>query len=476
MKKVVIIGAGVIGSAIARELSKYQLDINVFEKENDVCEVTSMANSAIVHSGYDPKPGTLKAKLNVLGNKLFDQLSEDLGFEFNRIGSLTVGFDESSLETLKELQKNGLENGVETKILNKEETIAIEPNVNKNVMYSLFAPTCGIVNPFEYTVALMENAVDNGVKLHLCEEVLDIKHDGKYIIKTEKGEYEADIIINAAGLGSAKIAHMINNNDYEISPRKGEYFVLDHFSEDFVKHTIFPLPTNKGKGILITPTTHGNYLLGPTSEFVDDKEDFSTDALTLDKVKEGVVSVCDNIPFYQTIRSFAGLRAVATGNDFIIKEDEKEEGFYHVAGIQSPGLASSYAIAMYIKDLINEKYTLEENENFNGHRRPFVKLNKMTDEEKNEYFKKDPKFANLICRCEKISEGEILDVIHRSVGATTVRGVKKRVRPGFGKCQGGFCEPRVVKLLAKELGKDETEILKGRRDSVITKYVTKEDR
>ena len=374
---VVIIGAGVIGSAVARELAKYKLNIAVIEKENDVCEVTSMANSAIVHSGYDPLPGTLKAKLNVSGNAMFDKLSEDLGFEFERIGSLTVGFEEESLDVLKDMQKNGEANGVKTMILNHDETLKLDPYVDEKVKYSLFAPTCGIVNPFEYTIALMENAIDNGVKLYLNEEVTAISNCcGRYLIVTNKGVHEARMVINAAGLGSAKIAHMIGNNDFEIKPRKGEYFVLDHFAAPFVKHTIFPLPTKKGKGILVTPTTHGNYLLGPTSEFVDDCGDFSTDSLTLDEVREGVNKVVKDIPFNQVIRSFAGLRSVATGNDFIIKEDENNEYFYHLAGIQSPGLASSYAIATYLVDIIKQKVNLEENKDFNPKRRPFVKLNK----------------------------------------------------------------------------------------------------
>ncbi len=476
MDKVIIIGAGVIGSAIARELSRYQLDIRVIERESDVCEVTSMANSAIIHSGYDPKPGTLKAKLNVLGNQMFDKLSGELGFEFERIGSLTVALNEEDLATLKELQSLGLENGVETEILNHDESLRLEPFLNPEVKYTLFAKTCGIVNPFEYTVALMENAMDNGVKLNLNEEVIGItKEENHYLVKTTKSVYEADIVINAAGLGSGKIAEMIGNDTIKITPRKGEYFVLDHFSYPYVTHTIFPLPSKKGKGILVTPTTHGNYLVGPSSEVVLEDDDFSTDTTTLNNVRESAKTVVSSIPFGETIRSFSGLRSTPSTHDFIICEDENFKGFYHAAGIESPGLASSYAIAKYLIDIIKESHNFGLNKGFNPIRRPFIKLNKMSMEERNEYYKRDKRFAHLICRCERISEGEILDCINRNCGAMTIRGVKKRIRPGFGKCQGGFCESHVLALLAKELKRDPKDIRYGNLDSVILKYNSKED-
>lgn len=475
MLDVIIIGAGVIGSSIARELSSYQLNTLVIEKEEDVCEVTSMANSAIVHSGYDPRPNTLKAKLNVLGNSLFDKLSLELGFDFKRIGSITVASNESDLETLKEMQHNGELNGVKTTILNREELLKIEPFIQDDIKYGLLAPTCGIVNPFEYCVALMENAIENGVKLHLDEEVIDIQKDnGFYTVKTTKDSYQAKMVINASGLNGERIAKMIGNTEIKIKPRKGEYFVLDHFKTPFVTHTIFPLPTSKGKGILVTPTTHGNYLLGPSSEFIENIDDYSTDKDTLDNVRLGVNKVVKNIPFNQIIRSFAGNRAVSQTNDFIIEEDQNNHNFYHVTGIQSPGLASSYAIALYVVDLIKRNNDLQKKNDFNPIRRPFVKLNNLSEEEKNKYYQLDHRFAHLICRCEKISEGEILDAIHRPCGATTVRGVKKRVRPGFGKCQGGFCESLVVKILARELHKDEKEILLGRKDSNILRFTTKE--
>ena len=475
MYDVIIIGAGVIGSSIARELSRYKLEILVIEKEKDVCEVTSMANSGIIHSGYDPKEGTLKAKLNLIGNQNIVRLREELGFEYKNIGSLTVAFEENDLETLKQLQQRGFNNNVNTKILNHDEVLALEPNLNKNVKYALLAETCGIVNPFEYTVALMENAMDNGVKLHLEEEVVNILNNkNHYVVLTNKGKYEARIVVNAAGLMSGKIAKMIGT-DIEIKPRKGEYLVINHLPKAYINHTIFPLPTEKGKGVLMTPTTSFNYLVGPTSEFVPEDDDFATDTSTLDSIKEKVSKMLDNIPFNETIRSFAGLRAVGPTGDFIIEEDKNNKNFYHLAGIDSPGLASSYGIAAYLVDLIKENNNLTLNPNFNPYRRPFVHLNSLSIDDKNNYFKKDPKYGHIICRCEKVSEAEIIDTIHRNCGARTVRGVKKRVRPGFGKCQGGFCESLVVNILARELKVDEKEICYGREHSEILKYDSKED-
>lgn len=474
MWDVIIIGAGVIGSALARELSRYQLEILVLEKEEDVCEVTSMANSGIVHSGYDPKPGTLKAKLNVLGNSLFPKLSQELGFDFKPIGSLTIALREEDLPVLKELQANGFKNGVETKIINKEELFKLEPNLNKEATYALFAPTAGIVNPFEYTVALMENALDNGATLKLEEEVKAInKNAAGYLVITNKASYQTKIVINAAGLKTGEIAKMVDC-DITIRPRKGEYFVLNQLAKPLVNHVIFPLPSEKGKGILLTPTTSMNYLVGPSSDYIDDLDDFSTDAKTLALVKVGASKLIQDLPYHEVIRSFAGLRAVHKDRDFILKEDEKNPNFYHAAGIESPGLAASYAIAIYLVDLIKKRNKLLIKPNFNPYRRPFIKLKDLSLAEKNKYYHTDKSFAKIVCRCEKISEGEILDAIRRKAGARTVRGVKKRVRPGFGKCQGGFCESLVLEILRRELKLAPTQVLYGKKDSEVIKFITKE--
>ena len=470
----IIIGAGVIGSSIARELAHYKLKIAVIEKNSDVCEETSMANSAIVHSGYDPKPHTLKAMLNVRGNMLFDQLAKELNFEFKRIGSLTVALDKEEYQELFNLAKRGEENCVKTKILNKEELKALEPFVSDDAYGALYAPSCGIVNPFEYTVALMENAIDNGVELYLDNRVEDIKEiDGGYLVKTDKGEYKGRNVINAAGVYSGEIAKLIGDDDIHITPRKGEYYVLDHFEQPFVSHTIFPMPSKKGKGTLVTPTTHGNYLLGPTNVETD-YDDKTTTPQGFASIRSSTQKIVRDIPFDQIIRSFAGIRAKEQDGDFKIFEEKDHPGFYNVAGIQSPGLASSPAIAAYVVELIKARNKLEFNPNFNPYRRPFIKLKELPIEEVHKLIEKDSRFGHIVCRCEKISEGEICDAIHRSCGARTIKGIKKRVRPGFGKCQGGFCEPLCVKILARELGVDPMDVKYGSKNSYILAKESKE--
>ena len=471
MYDVVIIGAGVVGASIARELSKYKLKTLVLDKENDVGNVTSMANSAIVHSGYDPKPGTKKAFHNVRGNSLYDDIAKNLDVEFKRIGSLTCAINEEELEVIEHYLPRAKENNVEVKLLNKEETKALEPFINDNVIASLYAPSAGIINPFELTVALMENAMDNGVALKLNTEVIDItRTNNGYIVKTNDEEIKAKVVVNSAGLYSDKVARMLGIDTFEVKPRKGEYFVLDHFNKPFVSHVIFPTPTAKGKGILVTPTTHGNYLVGPSSEWVEDKEDLSTDKLTLDAVRSKSSTLVNNIPFQYMIRQFSGLRATGSTGDFII---ENHDGFIVLGGIESPGLASAPSIALEVVDLVKENITLEENKDFNPVRRKINRLSKMSEEERNELIKADPRYGRIVCRCESISEGEVVDAIHRNAGARTIKGVKKRCRPGFGKCQGGFCEPLIVEILARELNKDPMEIKYDTNEAYILQSETK---
>jgi len=471
MFDVIIIGAGVIGASVAREASKYKLNVLVIDKESDVCNVTSMANSAIVHSGYDPKPGTKKAFHNVRGNSMYDELVKDLDVEFKRIGSLTCAINEEEKEIIESYVSRSNENGVEVKLLNKEETKKIEPFIGDDVIASLYAPSAGIVNPFELTVALMENAMDNGVELRLNEEVINIeKNNNGYKVITNKGEYETKVVVNSAGLYSDKISNMVGINTYKITPRKGEYYVLDHFKQEYVSHVIFPTPSSKGKGILVTPTTHGNYLVGPSSEFVDNKEDFSTDKLTLDNIKEKASTLVRNLPFQYVIRQFSGLRATGDVGDFII---ENHEGFIALGGIESPGLASAPSIALEVVELMGKTIKLEDKDNFIKTRKPLYRLSKMTQEERNELIKKDPRFGRIVCRCETVSEGEVVDIIHRNAGATTIKGVKKRCRPGFGKCQGGFCEPLILEILSRELNKDPMEIRYDSNDAYILQSETK---
>ncbi|MGD9604952.1 MAG: NAD(P)/FAD-dependent oxidoreductase [Bacilli bacterium] len=456
MYDVIIVGAGVNGAFIARDLAKYQLKVLVLEKENDVCNVTSCANSAIIHSGYDPHPHTLKARLNVLGNAMYDDVCRDLDVEFSRIGSLTLAFTDEEMEQMPLLISYAKENGVPIQELTYEEVLAIEPNINKNVKKALFAPTAGIINPFELVVALMENAMENGVELQLNEEVVNIVRKNEiYEVTTTKGTYFTKVVVNAAGLFADQVNNFVSEKKEVIIPRKGEYFVLDHFNEPFVSHVLFSIPTSKGKGVLITPTTSENYLIGPSSTFIEDKDDFSTNNDILDQVLITAQKLVENIPMGKLIREFSGLRAYHKSNDFVINH---YQGFINVLGMQSPGLASAPATSKMVLDFISTYFTLVDKVNYQSKRRPLFRLNKMNFEERNQLITQNPQFGNIVCRCEQISEGEVVDAIHRLCGATSIKGVKKRVRPGSGKCQGGFCEPLIMRILARELHKPLNEI------------------
>ncbi len=478
MYDIIIIGAGVVGSLLARKLSSYELSVLVIEKENDVGNATSEANSAVVHSGYDPEPGTLKAKLNVLGNKMFPKICEELDVHLNNIGSLTVAIYDEQLKILEDLKKRAEINGVEVKLLNKEETLEIEPNLSSEVKGSLFAPTAGVVNPFTLVVHAIENAVDNGVKLALDEKVVNIVNNKEnFEVITDKNSYVGRIVVDCAGVYSDEIHSLVEPIDYEINPRKGEYFVLDHYGQNLVNHTIFPLPSEKGKGVLVTPTTSNNFLVGPSSEYVKDKEDTSTDKETLDKVKASAKLLVPNIPFQHAIRTFSGLRSTPSTHDFIIRPSKVSSRFIVAAGIESPGLVSSPAIAEYIvNNFISKEIELKTKISYNPYVRKRIRMNELSVEKRNAYIKKHPEYGKIVCNCEKVSLGEILDELNSSVPPKTIKAVKKRTRAGFGKCQGGFCQPLVLRQLAKYLKKSKSEIMLDKKGSFIARYLTKEDK
>ena len=476
MYDVLIIGAGVTGAMIARNLAKYQLSIALLDKENDVGNLTSNANSAIIHSGYDPVPGTLKAKFNVLGNKMYDQVADDLDVHFYRYGSLTVALYDEQLPMLQDLAKRSAENGVPVELLSAEQVKAMEPNINPDVKGALFAPTAGVIDPFNLVVHAVENAVDNGVKLFLNEEVVNItKTKDKFLVLTKKGQYEAKIVINAAGAFSDKIAAMFEPIDWHIIPRKGEYFVLDHFAPGFVNHTIFPLPSEKGKGILVTMTSSGNYLVGPSSEVVNDPDDYQTDGPTLANIRKQATQMVPNIPFNQVIRVFSGIRPTPSTHDFILGYAKTDNHFINAAGIESPGLASAPAIGEYVvEELVRPLIELKPNPNFNPRVRRYKVMFDMTLEEKEAVVKEDPDYGQIICNCEHIPLGQIKDVLSRSVPPHSVKGVKRRVRAGYGKCQGGFCSSSVVLLLAKHYGISPLDVSYDQEKSPILLEKVKE--
>lgn len=470
MFDVTIIGSGVTGAAVARELSKYNLKTCVVEKAIDVASGTSKANSGIVHAGEDPIPGTLKAKMNVRGNEMFDKLQEEIDFPFKRNESFVLCFDEKDIEKLEELRQRGLKNGLPDtmEILNREEALKLEPNLSEYVVAALRLPTGGIVSPYEFNIALAESAAMNGVEFKLETEIIDIekKQDG-YILKTNKGDIETKVVVNAAGVFGDKINNMVSEKKYHITARKGEYLLFDKTVGDMVQRTIFQLPTKMGKGVLVTPTADGNLLLGPTSVDVEEKDDFETTREGLDTVAEKAKLSIKEIPMRQVITSFAGLRAHEENSDFIIEEAEDAENFINAIGIESPGLTSAPAIGEYIREMIVEKLKPEENKEFNPIRKDIPKFREMTNEERKEMIKENSAYGKIVCRCEVVTEGEIRDSIRRPLGAKTVDGIKRRTRAGMGRCQSGFCSNRIVEILAEELGIKRNEVTKFGGNSKI---------
>lgn len=469
MYDVVIIGGGVSGAATARELSRYQARICVLEKEEDVCCGTSKANSAIVHAGYDAKTGSLKAKLNVRGNERMEQLSKDLDFPFERRGSLVICLDEEDMPALRELYDRGVANGVKgLQILSREETLAMEPNVSDQVKASLYAPTAGIVCPFHLNIALAENAYANGVDFKFNTEVTEIrKMDGGYELVTKQGIYKTRCVVNAAGVYADRFHNMVSDAKIHITPRRGDYCLLDKSAGSHVSRTIFNLPNQYGKGVLVTPTVHGNLLVGPTAIDIEDKEGTNTTREGLDQVMEKAGQNVKNLPMRQVITSFAGLRAHEEGSEFIIGEAEDAPGFIDCAGIESPGLTSCPAIGEMVAQILKEKLGLEEKETFHATRKGLLNPNTLSKEEHAALIKENPAYGNVICRCEMITEGEIIDAIRRPLGARSLDGVKRRTRAGMGRCQSGFCTPRTMEILARECGVSMFEITKSGGKSQI---------
>ncbi len=469
MYDVAIVGAGVVGSAIARELSKYKVNACVIERDEDVCNGTSKANSAICHAGFDAKPGSLKAKLNVRGNQMMEELSKELDFPFKRNGSLVVCTKDQDPALLDELLEKGVKNGVpDLRILDRDELIAMEPNLADDVVKALYAPTGAIVCPFHLTMAFAENAADNGVEFFLNTEVKSIeKADDFYKIQTDKEVIEAKVVVNAAGVYADSLNNMVSDNKLEIIARRGQYMLLDKSAGDHVSHTIFQLPSKMGKGVLVTPTVHGNLLVGPTAEDIDNKEGVNTTMEGLDSLGATCSQSVKNVPLRQVITSFAGLRAHEVGGDFVIGEAADAPGFFNAAGIESPGLSSAPAIGEMVATQVAQKLGLEKNPEFNGKRKGILNPANLSIEERNELIKKQPAYGNIICRCEMITEGEILDAIHRTLGARSLDGVKRRTRAGMGRCQAGFCSPRTMEILEREVPMSMFDVTKNGKDAKI---------
>ncbi len=477
---VIIIGAGVTGSAIARELSRFKLRTAVLDKNSDIGEGTSKANSGIVHAGFDAKPGTLKAKLNVEGSKMMPDLARSLGIPFMCNGSLVVALSDEDIPHMQELYERGVKNGVEgLKILSRNEALEMEPNLSDDCKGALFAPTGGIVCPFRLTSALAESACVNGVEFKLLTEVLDIKKSDKgYIIKArhydefdeDKDEdvtYTTGCIVNAAGVYADVFHNMMSDDRLTITPRKGEYCLLDVTAGQHVGRTVFRMPSALGKGILVSPTIHGNLLVGPTATDLDDKEGNYTTREGLDMVNTPGASAVKNLPMKEVITSFAGLRPHGNKGDFVIGEIEGAPGFIDAAAIESPGLTASPAIGVMVAGIVKDILDPEENKDFNNELKPFTYMKLLPIEEQKKLIGKDPAYGNIICRCASVSEGEILETIRRPLGARTLDGVKRRTGANMGRCQGGFCYPKVMEILSRELNIPMEKITKKGRGSEI---------
>lgn len=464
MYDVVIVGAGVIGGMVARELSKFKLSCCILEKENDVAIGASKANSGIIHGGYDPEPETLKAKMNTRGVELLYKAAEELNVPYKNNGSLICAFGESEELTVKQLYGRGIENGIKgMEILNGEDARRLEPALSENVSLVLRVPNAGIISPYKLTIAAIGNAMDNGVELMRNFEVTSIKKDAEIFTVTSKnGEnVEAKYLINCAGGYSDKIAAMAGDCDFEIIPRAGEYLLLDKTVGLTVSHTIFQVPTKEGKGILVTPTADGNLLAGPTASVVETPDNKEITPEGIKAVIGLAVKSVPDINFSQVITSFTGVRSSEKNGDFIIEASKKVTGFVNVAAIDSPGLTSCVAIAEYVTEILKSiGVNLDEKEEWDGTREDTYKFNKMTYEEKNEFIKQNPEYGKIVCRCETITEGEIRDAIRRNPRATDMDGVKRRTRSGMGRCQGGFCSPYVMRLISEENGIAMEEVTK----------------
>lgn len=461
-KDIIIIGGGVVGCAVARLLSRYEADVAVLEGGSDVAEGASKANSGIVHAGFDAKPGSLKAKLNVEGAQMYPQLCAEVNAPYSRPGAMVLAFTEAERPTVQKLYDQGIQNGVpEVHIIEREEILSLEPNVNPDVVCALYVPTSGLTSPYELTCALADHAAVNGVEFRLDTMVQQIvpQQEG-YLLKTNQGDMTAKIIINCAGVNSAKLHNMLSNQPLHIIPRKGEYYLLDHTKPLQFGMTMFQCPTEMGKGVLVSPTVHGNLLIGPSATDVEDGTAVETTADGLKLVSDAARKTWPRENLRTVITTFAGMRAHEEKGDFVIGAVEGCKGAYETVGIESPGLSAAPAIAkMLVKQIAEENGLTEKAEWLPAPRRekPFYD---MTLEERVEVVKRDPEYGTLVCRCEQVTEAEIRAAIRRPVGARTIDAVKRRTRAGMGRCQGGFCSPRVLEILSEELHIDPTQVTK----------------
>ncbi|MCL2057127.1 MAG: NAD(P)/FAD-dependent oxidoreductase [Oscillospiraceae bacterium] len=469
MYDVLIIGGGVAGCAIAREISRYDARVCVLERCHDIAMGTTKANSAVVHAGYDAVPGTLKAQLNIAGNRMFAALSRELDFPFKQIGSLVLCFDENAVPELEKLRERGKINGVSgLEVIGRGRLEEMEPNIGDSAVAALWAPTGGIVCPYEMTYALAENAAVNGVEFHTGREVISAARDGDgFAVETPEKTYRTKIIVNAAGVFANEIHNMLSENKLHIIPRSGQYILLDKAVGGLVSHTIFQLPGEMGKGILVTPTVDGNLLLGPTAVNTNDKSDIATRREYYDEIIEAASLSVKSLPYRQMITAFTGLRAHCTAGDFVIAFAEDAPGLLDVAGIESPGLTAAPAIGQKAAGMLRERFGFREKADFSPVRKAAPKFREMSMKERQNAIAADPAYGKIVCRCEAVSEAEIIAAIHSPVGAKDLDGIKRRTRAGMGRCQGGFCSPQAAEILSRELNIPLTAVTKSGPGSEI---------
>ncbi|EOU1466000.1 NAD(P)/FAD-dependent oxidoreductase [Clostridium perfringens] len=473
MRDIIVIGAGVVGCSIARELSKYNLDVLVVEKNSDVSEGVSKGNSGIVHAGYNEKIGTLKAKLNIEGNKMFDDLSRDLQFPFKRNGAFILAFSDKDMKTLESLKEKGEKLGIEgLEILTREEALNIEPNLNKEIVGVLNVKTSGIVSPYEMTIALAENAAENGVEFKLNSKVTNIEKisEGYKVTLNNKEVVNGKLIINSSGLEGAFLNNLVSMSKREINPVKGEYCLFDKVAGAMINKTLFQVPSKLSKGVLVTPTAEGNLLVGPNA----------VEGKTLETSREGIDEILDKskksveeLPLARILNTFSGIRPKTNHGDFIIEEVEDAKNFINVIGIDSPGLTAAPAIGVYVVNMIKDKLDLIEKKNFKKTREKIARFAELSLEEKNRLIKEKPAYGHMVCKCEFVTEGEIVEAIHRPIPALTVDAIKRRTRASMGGCQGIGCTLPISKILSRELGIDISDINKNSEGSPVIGF--KED-
>ncbi|MBI5418414.1 NAD(P)/FAD-dependent oxidoreductase [Candidatus Poribacteria bacterium] len=467
----VIIGGGVIGVSIARELSRYKLNIALLEKETELCFGVSKANSGIIHPGTQNPPDSLKGKLCVQGNLLTRKISKELGVNFKEVGELIIAFNADEIKTLMQIKKDAELLGVpRLEIVDRKWLIKNEPNINTEAIAALYAPTAGIISPYRLVYDLSENAIENGVEIYtqtLVKNIIINSSDHQFEIETTQGIFNTKYVINAAGIYADNIANMVGITDIKIKPRKGEEFLLDKKKENITNHLIFPIPAKTSKGIIVIKTSDGNPMIGPTAEDVDNKEDLSTSDEGLEKVITSVQKLVPSIDKNDIIAYFAGLRPVC-GDDFIIRYENKVQGFINVAGIQSPGLTAAPAIALMVTDLLKQNsLEIKKKTVFKKYRKKTTHLFDIPFSETKKLINDDPSYGDIVCRCEMVSVKEIEDAIKR--GAKTLDGIKFRTRAQAGRCHGGFCTPRVMKILSEKTNKPLTLITKRGKGSEIIK-------